>query len=155
MQKVTNQSMSDLASQIGGGAKMNAIAWNYPYGNYKILVELRLMILPPVYLICDTPEQYADLQKQIMGRTKLTEKLKFFWKGIEVNTPMAEYAMTKKKHNHYEDKAKYLWSWCDARDRILSVYTNVPESFIPWTGDFNDVVRFLISRLRIRMVGHE
>lgn len=153
MQGSTNDSMSDLASQIGGVVKMNAIAWNYPYGNYKILVELRLMILPPVYLICDTPEQYADLQKQIMGRTKLTEKLKLFWKGMEVNTPMAEYAKTKKKHNHFEDKEKHLWSWCDARDRILSVYTNAPDDFIPWTGDINDVFGAMIRRGWIKMVG--
>lgn len=153
MQRITNQSMSDFASQIGGGVKMNAIAWNYPYGNRKILVELKLMILPPVYLFCDTPEQYADLQKQIMGKTKLTEKLKLFWKGMEVNTPKTEYEMTKKKHNHFEDKVKHLWDWCDTRDRILSMYTNAPDYFIPWTGDINDVFRAMIRRGWIKMVG--
>lgn len=153
MQKETNNSMTDLASRIGGGVKMNAIVCDYPHGSHKILVECFVMKLPPIYLVCDTPELYLDLQKQIMGKTKLTQNLKLFWNGEKVNTPKTEYEMTKKKHNHFEDKVKHLWSWCDARDRILSAYTNTPDYFIPWTGDINDVFRALIRRGWIKMVG--
>lgn len=155
MKGSTNDSMSDLASQIGGGVKMNAIVFDAPCGSHKILVEYRLMNLRPVYLVCDTPELYLDLQKQIMGKTKLTQNLKLFWNGEKVNTPKEEYSQTKKKENHLGDKVCHLWEWCDARDRILSVYTNAPESFIPWTGVFNDLFEIMISRMWIKAASEQ
>lgn len=130
----TNDRMSDFASQIGGGVQMRSIV--YRTGTVqKILVEIEIVGCGAIYFVCDTPEQYTTLQKEIMGKLYHTKHTKLFVNDKRIETPKELYRRTKEKYNHTENKMEELWKWCEWRDRINAKYTASPDDFLPYTGN--------------------
>lgn len=127
----TNDSMSDLASRIGGHIQMYSIVYRNSEGE-RILVELSWIGVGRFYFVCRTPETYLNFQKIITGVAALTAHTNLYLNEEQIDTPRQAYEQTAEKFNHTEDMISEFWKWCDARDRLNAYYCKYPKKFLEW-----------------------
>lgn len=138
MGDTTNSEMSTYAQRFSGNYAMRPFAWRSE-GDTKILVEWDTGNSLD-YFVCDTPEEYADLQKCMAGKCSLTENVKITYTSGEttykVATPRETMISQHEKNKQPENRAAFLrefWTWCDSRDRVFDLYSNDPKRFHKWS----------------------
>lgn len=138
MDKKVNQEMRDYATQFIREYSIFPITIHEE--NDIVLVEMEAFGKRHYYR-CNNMEEYADLQRVMIGKSKLTENLRISkickdeQKAYEIDTPSQAYKKkgAKDKIITKEDILEEFWKWCNKRDELLDIYKNHPEIFKDWS----------------------
>lgn len=130
MDNATNDKMRDFFSNFSGDYEAFAVATD----SEKILVEL-VSHGSPVYYVCETAEQYANLQLTMLGKNNLTRKLTVTYMSKDGTTRINTPAEEAKKNPTPDDVLNAYWDWCHHKDKLIDLYQSHPEVFRQWTLD--------------------
>ncbi len=138
MESKTNIAMSNLIKRFKGKYGANAIVIN-DGTNDIILIEL-INNGHSFYFRCYSPEDYCDLQIQLIGKSGVTGGTRIRRHNLvegtvtEIPTPIQSYEYSKACKEEVQDVPilEQFWTWCDKRDELVRLYAEKQNKFFLW-----------------------
>lgn len=145
-----NMDMGNYAARIAGKYRMNPFRFCYGESD-KILIEWNIGE-DSRYIVCNSVEDYADLQGFILGASKYTQNLVMRLATImdDHETVVSDSVHTPKEEAlprngvaagsvEYKDILRMMYQWSADCERVTKLYREQPGLFWNWKNTEKDI----------------
>lgn len=143
MPSTVNRSMDNLAARIAGNYRMNPFRYSDGESD-KILIEWNIGE-ESRYIVCNSTEDYADIQNFILGVSKYTKNLEMRNATVleDHETVISDHNPTPREQSlsrkgvaagnvEYADVQRMMFQWSADCERVTKLYREHPEIFWEW-----------------------